>query len=358
MTTMALRSRSGGPILSICIPTFNRARLLECSLLALAPQLKATNGLVELIVSDNCSTDDTAEVVGRAQRLGPIRYHRNKENLGPAGNFLVLTNELASGQFAWIIGDDDLIRIDGVARVLKTLQEHPEVDYVFVNLTTRLASERKNDLASDDSVNLLPTKCADLSEHVVQKWEDLVDPRVDDVFLGAPMCSVFRLSVWKSYRLDLKAKGHYSTLEAVYPHGVILGHTMMGRKAYYLGYPCLTTYYGAQEWLGYLPLIVTVILQQLLDFYCALGIDRQQVEKCRSLLLTYSRRPLQLMLLDHSTLGREFFSLHTFLWRNRYHPAEVCKILRSILVIPVIRRLPPPVFRVLRLLRKRIRERT
>jgi hypothetical protein len=238
---------------------------------------------------------------------------------------LVLTNELATGQFGWIVGDDDLVRPDGVARVLKILQEHPGIDYVFVNLTTRLASERKSDMAGN-GYELLPTKCVDLSEHPVEKWEDLIDPRVDDVFLGAPMCSVFRLSVWKSYRLDLKASDHYSTLEEVYPHGVILAHTMMGRTAYYLGYPCVIAFYGAQEWLGRLPLIVTVILQELLDMYRTLGVDRQQIEKCRGLLLSYSREPLRVMLLGHNTPGREYFSLRKFLWRNRRQPRELIKL--------------------------------
>ena len=59
------------PLLSICIPTYNRAELLRSALLSLVPQVKESGGEVELVVSDNCSTDDTRRVVEWARQFGP-----------------------------------------------------------------------------------------------------------------------------------------------------------------------------------------------------------------------------------------------------------------------------------------------
>ena len=323
------------PLLSICIPTYNRARLLESALYALAPQVKRIGEAVELIVSDNFSPDDTATVVDNAQMWGPIRYHRNDENLGAARNILILCHELARGEFAWVLGDDDLVRPDGVSRVLEVLQKHPEIDCVFVNASPKRPAERAafdRVVCGADFPQLLPTKAKSLTDRYVERWEELIDPEVDDVFFGAVMCCVFRLSRWRGYPLRLRASSEpFSSLEDSYPHSVILAHTMIGRPAYYIGHPCTISFWGEQEWLGYAPLLILVRLQELLDLYAQLGIDGQQVEKCRRFLLGYSGGALRAMLLDPNTPGREYFSLRKFLWRNRYHPRQVGRMLVSIL---------------------------
>ena len=314
------------PLLSICMPTYNRACLLEQMLRSLVPQVKTFSPEVELIVSDNCSTDNTREVVERARAWGPIRYHRNTRNEGAARNIMLLTNELASGEFAWIIPDDDIVRPDGVDRVLAVLRAHPEVDYVFVNVSCR-SSEQRNafgrPVSSTDFPDLLPTKAKSITDRYVERWEELIDPDVDEVFLGSAMCSVFRLSCWRKYRLELNMTDEIlPSLEYTYPHAVVLAHTMRGRKAYYIGYPCVITFWGEQEWLGYVPMILTVRLQELLDLYLQLGVELERVEKCRRALLGHSLEALAKMLVDPTTPGRQYFSFEEFLRRNRFHQAE------------------------------------
>lgn len=72
---------SAKPLLSICIPTFNRASYLERCLDQIVHQ-EAFDSQVEVVVSDNCSEDDTKDVVERFQKTyDNIRYYRNEENL-------------------------------------------------------------------------------------------------------------------------------------------------------------------------------------------------------------------------------------------------------------------------------------
>lgn len=132
------------PLLSIFIPTFDRAHLLESTLYSLAPQVRVASSDVELIVSDDGSTDNTQEVVANARVWGPIRYFGNSQNDGMARSFIRLTSELATGECAWIIGDHDLVRPDAVAKVLSVLRAQPEVDYVLLNVSTKLAKERRH----------------------------------------------------------------------------------------------------------------------------------------------------------------------------------------------------------------------
>jgi glycosyltransferase involved in cell wall biosynthesis len=53
------------PILSICVPTFNRARYLECLLQDLSEQIGNLGVSYEVLVGDNCSNDSTPEVVAK-----------------------------------------------------------------------------------------------------------------------------------------------------------------------------------------------------------------------------------------------------------------------------------------------------
>lgn len=118
------------PLLTIAIPTYNRARYLERSLAALADQFPP-EVQVELIVSDNASSDETASVVERFESGGlPLRYLRNSSNLGPDTNILQCY-EQARGKYVWIMGDDDFVRPGGIARVLSHLRDQ-EYDLLYV----------------------------------------------------------------------------------------------------------------------------------------------------------------------------------------------------------------------------------
>ncbi len=81
--------KPSAPLLSICIPTFNRASLLEKTLQSLTSDAYLEQSdLIEIVVSDNGSTDHTAALVeAYAQRFpGKITYHRTPANLHD-GNF-------------------------------------------------------------------------------------------------------------------------------------------------------------------------------------------------------------------------------------------------------------------------------
>lgn len=68
------------PLLSICIPTYNRAEYLEKSLDSLVNQENFSQ--IEVVISDNASTDTTSEVCRKFTEQYPnIFYHRNEENI-------------------------------------------------------------------------------------------------------------------------------------------------------------------------------------------------------------------------------------------------------------------------------------
>jgi glycosyltransferase involved in cell wall biosynthesis len=96
-------------LLTIAIPTYNRAQFLDGSLAIIQSQFIAMKHNVEIIVSDNCSSDNTKDVVEKYICDGvPIKYIRNQKNLGMDGNF-VQCFRMAKGRYVWCLGDDDYL---------------------------------------------------------------------------------------------------------------------------------------------------------------------------------------------------------------------------------------------------------
>lgn len=118
------------PLLSICIPTYNRSPVLEKFLPCLLEKIKNISE-IHLVISDNASTDNTREYLHALQEDFNFDYNRNNENLGPDGNYLKCI-ELAKGEYTWIIGDDDIIT-DGIIEKLLNHLRSKIHDYIVVN---------------------------------------------------------------------------------------------------------------------------------------------------------------------------------------------------------------------------------
>ncbi len=120
------------PLLTIAIPTWNRARFLEELLQELQRQrAELPPEAIELLVCDNHAEDDTPQVVAAAQRPGlPIRHVRHAENLGSDRNVAACHN-LARGRYVWILGDDDLPLHGCLRRLLDFLEPR---DVVLLHL--------------------------------------------------------------------------------------------------------------------------------------------------------------------------------------------------------------------------------
>jgi len=79
---------------------------------------------IELIISDNCSTDETEATVRALIEKGhPIKYVRNGVNIGPDSNFLQCF-EAASGSYAWVLGDDDILFEGIISKLLHLLSNN------------------------------------------------------------------------------------------------------------------------------------------------------------------------------------------------------------------------------------------
>jgi glycosyltransferase involved in cell wall biosynthesis len=116
------------PRVSIIIPSFNRARVVSR---AIESALDQDFGDLEVLVVDDGSTDDTAEVIGQLadQR---VSYLRLPANMGQ-GHARRVGIERARGRFVALLDSDDVWLPGKLATQMTVLERHPDIDLVFTD---------------------------------------------------------------------------------------------------------------------------------------------------------------------------------------------------------------------------------
>ncbi len=120
------------PLVTIGIPTYNRAdstlpSTINCSINQDYPN-------IEIIVSDNCSLDNTEAIV-RSFKDTRIKYIRQQKNIGPNNNYNACLNA-AKGDFFLLLQDDDLIDDDFVSICLRAAKY--STDFGFIRTGARM----------------------------------------------------------------------------------------------------------------------------------------------------------------------------------------------------------------------------
>jgi len=125
-----VQSDPGAPLVTVMIPTYGQAPVLAR---AVGSALRQDLESLEVIVADDASPDDTAEVVARFDDPR-LRYHRNPTNLGRVGNYRHTLERLARGKYVLNLdGDDWLVDPTYLRRAAQLLEEEPDVVMVFAN---------------------------------------------------------------------------------------------------------------------------------------------------------------------------------------------------------------------------------
>ncbi|MEN9327871.1 MAG: hypothetical protein RI947_679 [Candidatus Parcubacteria bacterium] len=162
--------------ISVCIPTFNRADLLDQTLQSVAAQKELP---YEVIVTDNNSTDKTDEVGHYYAKKYGFTYVKNKENLGMIGNWNKAIS-LAKGDYICLLHSDDLISPDWHATWQDTIQKHTADFYTSAIAIINSANE------------------AQFTAHIFDENVYLEQPHVMEAFLRrkAPMIAPSGASIY------------------------------------------------------------------------------------------------------------------------------------------------------------------
>lgn len=118
--------------LSICITTFNRGVFIGETLDSILAEFDSR---IEIVVVDGASPDNTSDVMAQyVSRHPQVRYYREQENSGVDRDYDKAV-EYASGEFCWLMTDDDLVRPGATLRVLEAINDN--IDLLVVNAEVR-----------------------------------------------------------------------------------------------------------------------------------------------------------------------------------------------------------------------------
>lgn len=122
------KARLDGPLVSICVPTYNGARYLEE---ALNSALAQTYSDCEIVVSDDRSSDGTADICRRVLEGGPFPFRiveHEPAGIGANWNHAV---QNARGTYIKFLFQDDLLKPDCVERMVAILETDPDIGLVY-----------------------------------------------------------------------------------------------------------------------------------------------------------------------------------------------------------------------------------
>ena len=115
------------PKVSVCIPTYNYADYLP---FAIESVLHQSFTDFELIIQDDCSSDNTAEVVERYLSDRRLIFETNERNLALAGNWNLCLSKARGQYIKFIFADDLLASPDCLAKMVSVLDRDRSVSLV------------------------------------------------------------------------------------------------------------------------------------------------------------------------------------------------------------------------------------
>ncbi len=300
-------------LLTIAIPTYNRANSLDQQLKWVAEAIQDYSSECEILVSDNCSTDHTQEIIQKWQQILShitFRNNRNSENLGVIKNITYCLNATTT-KYVWTIGDDDPIQHRAIPYILNKVKEHENLPLLLLNFSGRnkttgeavhpptIVGNRWFDIDSEDGHGHGKA----IFEHSLKKSVGAV------IFLSS---TIFRTDVvQKAVRL--------------WPEGI--------NNWIYFGY--LVGYAAAQG---------NIIVTKDIYLECIVGVSYWQTEPQAALLMQYKHMPEMILKLEKHGYSKHFchqmllhnsreVNLKVFLGALRRWPISAVKIIFPFLTL-------------------------
>ena len=302
-------------LLSVCVPTFNRAAFIRISARFWLEQLAPFADRVELIIADNASHDETASVLRSYASLGAFRLIVRPQHLTFNETARDLVVEQARGEYVWVCGDDDYLNPGGLATAVAAIEAHRDQDHFYVP-TQFVPADHPPDLAHDDprfSPHLHIPK-HELRGGIVSQTKEIL-AWDDGAFSG------FYSSIWRrplaveALSGEFARQAAFTSLEATLPYAVYVARRRLELPCYCLDRPLLTVVHSV-SWPHYAALFRLQIMPDLYELYRKHGADRSVLRGYELDLLRWWPRTLLDFFRHRHVQPRQRFSLLLFLWRN------------------------------------------
>lgn len=204
------------PLVTIMIPTYNQAAYLEE---AVRSALRQDYINLEVIIADDCSPDNTAEIVKKFTGDRRLRYFRNEINLGKAANYKQSLYELASGD--WVLnldGDDYLTDENYISFAMQQISHYENV----VLFTAGVKSVRQQEFRFPKIHRLVKEQIYMEGINLFLNWHCYKIPHLTSLYHRQTACRI------GFYEVDISSTDWESLLRLVLHGNVILSERIAG----------------------------------------------------------------------------------------------------------------------------------
>jgi glycosyltransferase involved in cell wall biosynthesis len=314
--------------LSICIPTYNRPKHLNNCLEAIYISKKnCANFNFEICISDNGSEHNIRSIVNKYKNKLNIKFNRFKRNMGITVNFLKAVR-MASGEFVWTIGNDDLILPKSLQTIERLLNKYKDVDYFFINAFL-LEKSFLDNFTHPFSTYQIPKNLRTFSSQTINKkvnfW-DIIDPSVSFDFLLGMFLSMFRRKMWEQNlsclnQKNIKDKNWMSNTDNTFFNTMIFANAFKNSKAFIHGQPLCVCLQGVREWIKLYVFVVAVRVPEILDYYRSRGLPIWKYFYCKNFALrNFSSEMFKIFFSDDHRV-KKYFNFRKHFVCNLIYPS-------------------------------------
>ena len=261
-------------LLSILIPTYNGAsKFLDRTMSSIIEGVSlCEEGTIEVVLSNNASTDNTLEFLKQYEKYPFVRYYTNETNIGFARNIIRLTDEYAMGEFGWVIGDDDVIVPASLPHIVDELKKD-KIDYLSVDFTF-VRGNSYTPKESDYAVTY-------------STFAKVLERVKEGNLLGTFMSSaIVRLSLFRQVTKE-GITPSFDTYQSVFPNGYVNATAYYDKRCAYMNDYVILSYVHKKDWgtSDNMYLISEHILPSMYQYILSLGIKEKELRKSYKSLL-------------------------------------------------------------------------
>lgn len=138
-------------LIDVLIPTYNRGADVLANLEMLQQEIGKHNlwNQVQIIISDNCSPDNTTLLVEQFQQTKDqrlvLQYHRNATNIGLEKNALAVLGK-ANSSYVLFLGDDDFLAPDYLAYCLEKIRTVDDLGCIIPGILSVFKDQSTKDV--------------------------------------------------------------------------------------------------------------------------------------------------------------------------------------------------------------------
>ncbi|MBU1235853.1 MAG: glycosyltransferase [Gammaproteobacteria bacterium] len=300
------------PILSVCITTYNRAGWLDINLRNLMKISVSLRDRIEIVVCDNCSSDETPQIVEGYLEEDGFAYIRNSGNIGMLGN-LPQTVSSARGDYIWLIGDDDLIHEGALKKILHIVQyEQPDLINVNYSYSADPSPPRPETLSEYLSK---ATKICDGNKSGPNTVK-YISAFNENFYTAIYTFVVKRKHAQRIFTQDTSG-APFSSLQTCVPSSKYILSHLMELPGYWVDEPLITINMHV-SWGKYAPLWILERVPEVYDLAELNGVAKDQADRWRRHTLEMALTYFKILFESESDVANDSFDIIRFIRRFRH----------------------------------------